>query len=126
VVSSLAGTGATARLVFTNRGDAACTLAGFPAVRWVGAGGKAVGAPASHTGARGAALTLAPGGSVAATLKIVPVSEFDAKNCDAVAVRGLTVRAPGTTTAATLPRTGKACSGKIGKPQLAITPVAAL
>jgi hypothetical protein len=126
VVSSLAGTGATARIVFTNRAAAACTLVGFPAVRWVGAGGKAVGAPATHAGARGAALTLAPGGSVAATLKIVPVSEFDAKNCDAVAVRGLSVRAPGTTTAATLPRAGKACSGKIGKPQLAVSPVAAL
>jgi hypothetical protein len=70
----------------------------------------------------GAALTLAPGCSVAATLRIVPV----AKNCDAVAVRGLTVRAPGTAATATLPRTGKACSGKIAKPQLVVTPVAAL
>jgi hypothetical protein len=74
----------------------------------------------------GAALTLAPGGSVAATLRIVPVTEFVAKNCDAVAVRGLTVRAPGTAATATLPRTGKACSGKIAKPQLVVTPVAAL
>jgi hypothetical protein len=63
---------------------------------------------------------------VAATLRIVPVTSFDVKNCDAVAVRGLTVRAPGTTAAATLPRAGKACSGKIAKPQLTVSPVAAL
>jgi eukaryotic-like serine/threonine-protein kinase len=126
VVSSLAGTGATVRIVFTNRGAAPCTLGGFPAVRWVGAGGKAVGAPATHAGARGAALTLAPGGSAAATVRIVPVTEFDPTTCDAVAVRGLTVRAPGTASAATLPRTGKACSGKIASPQLAVSPVAAL
>ncbi|MCD2195476.1 DUF4232 domain-containing protein [Actinomycetospora endophytica] len=125
-MSSSAGTGATARIVFTNRGDAACTLVGFPAVRWVGAGGKAVGDPATHAGTRGPTLTLAPGGSVAATLRIVPVTEFDPTNCAAVAVRGLTVRAPGTTTAATLPRAGKACSGNIAKPQLAVSPVAAL
>ena len=75
---------------------------------------------ASETGSYGL------GGSVAATLRIVPVTGFVAKNCDAVAVRGLTVRAPGTTAIATLPRAGKACSGKIAKPQLSITPVAAL
>ena len=54
------------------------------------------------------------------------MTEFAAKNCDAVAVRGLTVRAPGTAVTATLPRAGTACSGKIAKPQLAVTPVAAL
>jgi hypothetical protein len=126
VVTSLAGAGATARIVFTNRGDAACTLRGVPAVRWVGAGGRAVGAPASRAGVTGAALTLAPGGSVAATLRIVPVTEFTAKNCDAVAVRGLAVRAPGTAATATLPRAGKACSGTIARPQLSVTPVGAL
>ncbi len=126
VVISLAGAGATARIVFTNRGDTACTLRGVPAVRWVGAGGKVVGAPATRVGAAGPALTLAPNGSVAATLRIVPVTEFTAKNCDAVAVRGLAVRAPGTTATATLPRAGKACSGTIAKPQLAVTPVGAL
>ena len=126
VVTSLAGAGATARIVFTNRGDAACTLRGVPAVRWVGAGGTAVGAPATRTGAAGPALTLAPGGSVAVTLRIVPLTEFAAKNCDAVAVRGLTLRAPGTAATATLPRAGKACSGTIAKPQLTVGPVAAL
>ncbi|MDL5158709.1 protein kinase domain-containing protein [Actinomycetospora termitidis] len=125
VVSSITGAGASVRVVFTNRGDATCTLTGFPAVSFVG-GGKTVGKPASRAGTRGPAVPLAPGGSVAATLKIVPVSEFDAKNCQAVAVSGLRVRAPGTKAAATLPRTGKACSGKIAKPQLTVTTVAAL
>ncbi|MFC5062434.1 DUF4232 domain-containing protein, partial [Actinomycetospora atypica] len=125
VVSSIAGAGATVRVVFTNRGDVACTLQGFPAVRWY-AGKKAVGKPASKAGARGAVSTLAPGGSASVTLKIVPVSEFDAKNCQAVATTGLRVRAPGTTAAATLPRAGKACSGTIGKPQLTVTSVGPL
>ena len=119
VVPSLAGTGASARIVFTNGGDVACTLRGFPAVSWVG-GGKTVGKPASRGGARGAASTLAPGGSVAATLTIVGIGQFDAKNCKAVTVTGLRVRAPGTTAAAILPRTGKACSGIVGKPQLTV------
>nr|WP_246325880.1 protein kinase [Actinomycetospora corticicola] len=125
VVSSLAGAGASVRIVFTNRGDTACTLAGFPAVSFV-AGAKTVGKPASRSGARGAALTLAPNGSVAASLRIVPVSEFDAKNCKPVDVSGLRVRAPGTTAAATLPRAGKACSGTVAKPQLRVATVAAL
>lgn len=125
VVSSLAGAGVTVRIVFTNRGDRPCTLRGFPAVRFV-AGGKAVGKPASRAGAAGATLTLAPNGSVAATLRIVPVKEFDAKNCQAVDVSGLRVRAPGAAAAATLPRAGKACSGTVGKPQLTVTTVGAL
>ncbi|MEJ2871008.1 protein kinase [Actinomycetospora sp. OC33-EN08] len=125
VVSSITGAGASVRVVFTNRGEAACTLRGFPAVSFV-AGGKTVGKPASRAGARGPAVALAPGGSVAATLRIVPVKEFDAKNCAAVDVSGLRVRAPGTTAPATLPRAGKACSGTVGKPQLTVTTVAGL
>ncbi|WP_433803363.1 protein kinase domain-containing protein [Actinomycetospora sp. CA-084318] len=124
VVSSLAGAGATVKIVFTNRADTPCTLRGFPAVRFV-AGAKAVGRPASRAGAAGAALTLAPNGSVAATLRIVPVGQFDAKNCQAVDVSGLRVRAPGATAAATLARAGKACSGTVGKPQLTVTTVGA-
>ncbi|MCD2185750.1 protein kinase domain-containing protein [Actinomycetospora soli] len=124
VVSSLAGAGATVKIVFTNRGDAPCTLRGFPAVRFV-AGGKAVGAAASRAGAAGPALTLAPNGSAAATLRIVPVKEFDATNCRAVDVSGLRVRAPGTAAAVTLPRDGRACSGTVGKPQLTVSTVGA-
>jgi eukaryotic-like serine/threonine-protein kinase len=126
VVTSLAGAGATPRLVFTNRADAPCTMTGFPAVRFVSAAGTAVGDPATHAGDRGAPLTLAAGGSVVATLRIAPVSSFDAKVCAPVEVRGLTVRAPGTPTATTLPRAGTACSGNVAKPQLTVGPVGAL
>ncbi|WP_018331504.1 protein kinase domain-containing protein [Actinomycetospora chiangmaiensis] len=125
VVSSLSGAGATVRILFTNRGDTACTVRGFPAVSFV-AGGRTVGDPATRAGTRGPALTLAPGGSVAATLRIAPVTEFDATTCAAVDVSGLRVRAPGTSAPATLPRAGKACSGPIATPQLRVSPVAAL
>jgi hypothetical protein len=55
-------------LVFTNTGKSACTLRGFPGVSLRAGDGQQIGAPATHEGAAGRVVKLAPGQSAHAVL----------------------------------------------------------
>ncbi|MDT3399387.1 DUF4232 domain-containing protein [Streptomyces sp. B1866] len=60
-----------APLVFTNTGKSSCTLTGFPGVSVLDSSGKAIGAPATRSGAAHGTLTLKSGGSVHASVHTV-------------------------------------------------------
>ncbi|MGW8374463.1 DUF4232 domain-containing protein [Streptomyces sp. ODS28] len=55
-------------LVFTNNGDTACTLKGFPGVSLMQKDGQTIGKPAVREGAQGGAVRLAPGAKAHAVL----------------------------------------------------------
>ena len=97
-----AGAGAGSRfpyIVFTNTGSSSCTLYGRPGVSFVGNGnGTQLGAAADFdTSVPAATVTLAPGGSAHAPLKITVAQNYDATECQPSASDGLRVYAPGET-----------------------------
>jgi hypothetical protein len=84
-------------LEFTNRGEDACAMLGYPGVSLVGedASGQ-VGAPARRGTERGEAvvLELPPGASATADLRITRAENYPAEDCDPTATRGLRVYPP--------------------------------
>jgi uncharacterized protein DUF4232 len=104
-------------IVFTNTGDAACTLRGYPGVSYVApTSGRQVGAAASRDDAeRTRTVTLAPDGHAAALLQLVNPFNYPAADCAAKTVSGLRVYPPGSTAAAyvAFARHQKACSSNV-------------
>ena len=87
------------RLVFTNTGSAACSLAGYPGVSYVSSrSGTQVGAAADRMGPMHT-VTLAPGGSVAAVLQSSDARNFAEDQCGQTTAGGLRVYPPNQTTA---------------------------
>ncbi|MFZ7087175.1 DUF4232 domain-containing protein [Curtobacterium sp. RRHDQ10] len=84
-------------LTFTNTGDSACTLQGWPGVSFVGGGnGTQIGAPATlDRSSAHATETLAPGATVHAPLRIVQAANFDAADCSPTPADGFRVYPPG-------------------------------
>ena len=84
------------RVEFTNLSTATCTISGFPKVNAVDLKGERIGAPATHEpGKKAAKVTLAPGQSASATLRIVDALNFPADKCKATTAAGLRVAIPG-------------------------------
>lgn len=97
-------------LTFVNTGTAACTVDGHPGVSYVaGDDGHQVGAAAGRTGTP-APVTLAPGATASATLRIVNPRAYDAATCLPTPVTGLRVYPPDQTAAAFLPGPATACA----------------
>src|SRR3954466_16021370 len=101
-------------IVFTNTGDAACTLRGYPGVAYVApTSGRQIGAAASRdSGVRTRTVTLAPGRHAAAPLQLGNYLTSPAGACAAKPVSGLRVSPPGSSTAAyvAFARHRQACS----------------
>ncbi|MCL2780893.1 MAG: DUF4232 domain-containing protein [Actinomycetia bacterium] len=72
-----------ADILFTNKGTATCSLAGFPTVQLL-VGGRLVGTPAARSTSPARTVKLAPGATAAAAL--TNDSTCDADNSDAVQV----------------------------------------
>ena|SRR5947209_3975210 len=104
-------------LVFTNRGNATCTLSGYPGVAFVAPNsGKQVGAAASRNPQHAAkTITLAPGKAASATLQVANEANYPAATCTPTTVSGLRVYPPGATTAKYVAFTHpqKACSTSV-------------
>jgi Protein of unknown function (DUF4232) len=84
------------RIEFTNLSTATCTVNGYPKVNAVDLKGHRIGAFATHeTGGAAKPVTLAPGQSAAAQLRIVDALNFPADKCKATTVAGLRVGVPG-------------------------------
>jgi hypothetical protein len=86
-------------IVFTNTGTASCTLQGWPGVSFVGNGdGTQLGAAAEldRSSAR-ATVTLAPGASAHAPLRIVVAENYPAQTCQPTVANGLRIYPPGET-----------------------------
>ena len=95
-------------LTFTNTGSAACTLAGFPGVSFVGGGkGTQVGQAATRTDGAVKTRTLAPGKSVRAALRRTQPGNYG-DDCRQTKVDGFRVFPPGSTESAfvAFPTTG--------------------
>ncbi|WP_462167115.1 DUF4232 domain-containing protein [Frankia sp. AiPs1] len=89
------------RLVLTNTSRVTCTLLGFPGVSYLNSAGHQVGAAATRTGPAAAPLTLAPGGTASATLRIVHpgIQEGCDQPGQTTVVTALRVYPPGSRTA---------------------------
>jgi uncharacterized protein DUF4232 len=99
-------------VVFTNKGTRTCTVQGFPGVSYVtGDDGHQVGPAAYRTGAKGALITLKPGGSASADVGFVQVRNFDAGVCRPTEVRGLRIYPPHEYNSVFLPAPGTGCAG---------------
>lgn len=84
------------RIELTNLATATCTVKGYPRVNAVDLKGRRIGAFASHEKSKKARLvTLAPGQSASATLRIVDALNFPADRCRATTAAGLRVGIPG-------------------------------
>ena len=84
------------RIEFTNLSTATCSIAGYPKVNAVNLKGGRIGAFAAHeTGKAAKKVTLAPGQTAMAQLRIVDALNFPADKCKATTAAGLRVAIPG-------------------------------
>jgi hypothetical protein len=79
-------------LEFSNVGHSACTLRGFPGVSAIGSGGGQIGPAASHNGQHHGTVTLAPGATAHAILRVL---DWGALCSTEVVAAGLNVYPPG-------------------------------
>jgi Protein of unknown function (DUF4232) len=94
-------------LEFSNVGRRACTLTGYPGVSGYRGGGAQVGPPASRNGQRHGTVTLAPGATAHAILRIVDWGAVCSKE---VVADGLKVFPPGETNSEPVPFSFGACA----------------
>jgi uncharacterized protein DUF4232 len=84
------------RIEFTNLSTATCTVKGYPKVNAVDLKGNRIGAFATREKGKAAkTVTLAPGQSAMARLRIVDALNFPADKCKATTAAGLRVAIPG-------------------------------
>lgn len=101
---------------FVNISGATCTLYGYPGVSFVttGTGGGQIGAAATESTQTARKLvTLAPGATANALLRIVEAGNFPASKCDPVTAHWLQIYPPNQTTPAYLAYTSQTCSKPI-------------
>jgi hypothetical protein len=96
---------------FTNSSGSACTLYGFPGVSFVTAASKQVGAAATEDSTYPRQLvTLAPGATAHASLRVVDAGNYPASTCKPVAVQRIRVFPPNQTTALYISLAATGCS----------------
>lgn len=83
------------RIELTNLSTATCTVAGYPKVNAVDLKGRRIGAFATHERGKAKPVTLAPGQTASARLRIVDALNFPADKCKATTAAGLRVGIPG-------------------------------
>jgi hypothetical protein len=95
-----------------NTGSVTCTLEGYPGVSYVtGSSGTQVGAGATRDTTSSVVLvTLAPGATATAQLRLIDAGNFDATTCQIIPVLGFRVYPPGQTTAGFVAASGQACA----------------
>ncbi|UBQ02674.1 DUF4232 domain-containing protein [Curtobacterium sp. TXMA1] len=86
-------------LALRNTGSTTCTLQGWPGVSFVGGGsGEQIGAAATRDESSAhPTVTLAPGATAVAPLKITQAEDYPTAKCDPVAADGFRVYPPGST-----------------------------
>lgn len=97
-------------VVFVNQGSSTCTLSGHPGVSYVvGTDGHQVGAAAARTGTP-ASVSLAPGASAHAQLRVINYGNYDLDTCQPSPVAGFRVYPPDQTASAFVAAPGTACA----------------
>jgi len=94
-------------LAFSNVGHRACTLSGYPGVSGYGRGGGQVGQGASRNGQSHSTVTLSPGATAHAILRVVDWGALCSKE---VVAEGLKVYPPGETRSEPVPFSFGACA----------------
>lgn len=113
------------RIELTNLTTATCTVSGYPKVSAVDLKSRRIGAFATHEkGKKAKAVTLAPGASASATLRIVDALNFPAAKCKATTAAGLRVSVPGGSGTKIAPLVFETCARATTK-TLSVAPVAA-
>lgn len=108
-------------LRFTNVGDTACVVHGYPGVSYVaGDDGHQVGPAAYRTGGKGDPVTLQPGDTAHAAVGFVQVHNYDPAECQPTKVRGLRVYPPQETNSMFVPVQGTGCAGDPDGQQLTV------
>lgn len=98
-------------IVFTNTSGATCTLYGYPGVSFISASGSQVGMPATEDAVYPRQLvTLPPGGTAHAQLRIAAAQNYPSSTCSPVAVSKLKVYPPGQTSALVIPVSSTGCA----------------
>jgi hypothetical protein len=98
-------------LELTNLSKSTCVLRGFLGVSAVDLAGRQLGAPASrNAGNTVRPITLAPGGTASAALKIADTGVFPSTTCRATTAAGLRVYPPNQTASKLVPYPFRACS----------------
>jgi hypothetical protein len=96
---------------FTNVSGTTCSLYGYPGVSFVAASGLQVGAAATEDPTYPRLLvTVTPGSTVHAELRITDAQNYPPSTCDPVTVHQLRIFPPGQTSALTIGRIATACS----------------
>jgi hypothetical protein len=113
------------RIELTNLTTATCTVNGYPKVNAVDLKGHRIGAFAAHEKGKAAKkVTLAPGQSASAQLRIVDALNFPADKCKATTAAGLRVAIPGGSGNKIAPLAFETCVRAVTK-TLSVAPVQA-
>jgi hypothetical protein len=113
------------RIEFTNLSTATCTVNGYAKVSAVDLKGGRIGAFATHEKGKAAKpVTLAPGQSATAQLRIVDALNFPADKCKATTAAGLRVGVPGGSGNKIAPLAFETCARAASK-TLSVAPVTA-
>jgi Protein of unknown function (DUF4232) len=108
------------RFQFTNFSHHACTLIGYPRVLAVNLAGRRIGSPASHDSSESPRLvSLAPGKSAPALIRIVNAENFPRSACRPVTAAGFRVYPPGSTASRLVPFPFRVCS-RVGNGNLSV------
>ncbi len=97
-----------ASLTLTNNGSAPCTLSGYPGVSFVDANGAPVGAPASRDASGAGTVTLQPGASANAGVRITQPGVIG-QACNPRQAAGVRVYPPDSYESLVVPYSGQAC-----------------
>ncbi len=97
-----------ASLTLTNNGSAPCTLSGYPGVSFVDANGAPVGAPASRDASGAGTVTLQPGASASAGVRITQPGVIG-QVCNPHQAAGVRVYPPGSYESLVVAYSGQAC-----------------
>jgi hypothetical protein len=101
----------TYNIEFTNLSTHTCTLGGYPGVSAVSLGSRQLGTSASRdTARRPHTVSLPPGHTRSASLRIVDAGNFPASSCHPVTAAGIRVFPPNQTVAKVIPFPFAACS----------------
>jgi hypothetical protein len=106
-------------LKFKNIGSRACTLRGYPGVSALNRAGHQIGAPATRSGSAVHTVTLNPGTTRRATLRVVDTGVFSRASCRPVTAHALRVFPPNQTRAARI-RVGFTVCSKASQPSMSI------
>ncbi|HET7509738.1 MAG TPA: DUF4232 domain-containing protein [Solirubrobacterales bacterium] len=111
------------RFQFTNFSKHNCTLRGYPKVFAANLAGHRFGSAASHEEAAAPhTVSLAPGGSASALVRVVEAGNFSPSDCHPVMAAGFRVSPPGQSASRFVPFPFEACA-KVGHSNLAVQAV---